>query len=107
MSTVAKTTPTSVESAPRRNTLRLLSFIFIGVALLVSGYLTYAKLANTSMICVENSTVFNCEVVENSAYAYILGIPTAEVDRTVRLGIAGMRAGRVRESVQRPSSRPM
>jgi multidrug efflux pump subunit AcrB len=30
--------------------------------------------------------------------AGILGIPTVEVDRTVRLGIAGMRAGHVREA---------
>jgi uncharacterized membrane protein len=77
MSTVAKTTPTGVENAPRRSTLRALSIIFILVAMLASGYLTYAKLTNQIMICVENSTVFNCEVVENSAYAYIMGIPTA------------------------------
>jgi multidrug efflux pump subunit AcrB len=30
--------------------------------------------------------------------AGMLGVPTAEVDRTVRLGIAGMRAGHVREA---------
>lgn len=77
MSTVAKTTPAGVEHAARRSTLRTWSFVFIAVAMIASGYLTYAKLTNTSMICVENSTIFNCEVVENSAYAYIMGIPTA------------------------------
>ena len=76
MSTVANTSQ-ATETAPRRNTLKILSYVFIAVALFVSGYLTYTKIANTSMICVDNSTVFNCERVETSAYAQILGIPTA------------------------------
>jgi uncharacterized membrane protein len=77
MSTVVKTTPVGTEAAPRRNTLKTLSILFIIVAMIASGYLTYAKLTNQNMICVENSAIFNCEVVENSAYAYILGVPTA------------------------------
>ncbi len=77
MSTAVQPAPQGVDSAPRRSTLKTLSYIFIAIAMLSSGYLTYAKLANTSMICIEGSSVFNCEVVENSAYASIMGIPTA------------------------------
>lgn len=76
MSTAANASP-AADTAPRRSTLKILSYVFIAVALFVSGYLTYTKIANTSMICVEDSTIFNCELVENSAYARILGIPTA------------------------------
>lgn len=77
MSTVANTSQTTVETAPRRNTLRILSFIFVFVALAVSGYLTYAKLTSQTMICIENTSIFNCSLVESSAYARILGVPTA------------------------------
>jgi uncharacterized membrane protein len=77
MSTAANTSQANAETTSRRNILKILSYIFIAVALFVSGYLTYTKIANTSMICVEGSSIFNCELVENSAYAYILGIPTA------------------------------
>lgn len=76
MSTVANTSQ-SAEDAPRRDTLKILSYIFIIVALFVSGYLTYTKLTNTSAICVEDSPVFNCDAVQNSVYAEILDIPTA------------------------------
>jgi uncharacterized membrane protein len=77
MSTAANTSEISAEAAPRRNVLRILSFVFLILAIGVAGYLTYAKLANQSMICIEDSSIFNCSIVESSAYARILGIPTA------------------------------
>jgi uncharacterized membrane protein len=77
MSTVADTSQTSVETAPRRNTLRILSFVFMTIGLCVAGYLTYAKLTSQSMICIENSSIFNCSLVESSPYARVLGVPTA------------------------------
>ena len=56
----------------RRNWI-LLALVILG--LLVSGYLSYAKLFNTATACIGGSQ--SCEIVQNSVYAYLLGIPIA------------------------------
>jgi uncharacterized membrane protein len=56
--------------------LRTLSLILVVVGLLVSGYLSYVKLTEVPMVCVGGG-VFNCEVVQNSVYSRLLGIPIA------------------------------
>ncbi|MBV7338607.1 vitamin K epoxide reductase family protein [Chloroflexi bacterium TSY] len=52
-----------------------LLFILILLGLLISGYLSYAKLFGTSTICLGGSQ--SCDLVQNSVYAYLLGIPIA------------------------------
>ena len=47
--------------------------VVIGV--LVSGYLTYSKVANVETVCPQVSTGFNCDLVQNSVYSRIAGIP--------------------------------
>jgi len=62
-----------------RDRLRTLSFVLLALALVVTGYLSYTKLTNTTMVCVE-SGVFNCDAVSSSIYAYFprgTGIPVA------------------------------
>lgn len=77
MSTAANTSQSGVETT-RRFSLWHVSLILIVIALLISGYMSYAKIANVSMICPTGETsVFNCSVVESSRYASIIGIPTA------------------------------
>ena len=67
-----------MDTAPRRITLWHISLVLIVIALLVSGYMSYAKLVNVSMVCpAGEGSIFNCSVVESSRYASILGIPTA------------------------------
>lgn len=61
---------------------RLFALILIVIGLLISGYLSYVKLADVPIICTENDT-FSCSVVENSKWASIMGIPVAY------LGFAG------------------
>lgn len=56
--------------------LRTLSLILIIVGLFVSGYLSYVKLTEVPMVCVGGG-VFNCEVVQNSVYSRLFGIPIA------------------------------
>lgn len=51
----------------------LLAVTILG--LLISGYLSYAKLFNTATVCIGGSG--SCELVQNSVYAYFLGIPVA------------------------------
>ncbi len=45
------------------------------LGLAVSGYLTYVKLADAPMICLEG--VFQCDAIQQSAYAELMGIPVA------------------------------
>jgi uncharacterized membrane protein len=53
-----------------------MSAILIALGLFVSGYLSYVKLTEVPMVCVE-SGAFNCELVQNSAYSRLFGIPIA------------------------------
>lgn len=59
-----------------RLTLRAISLTLVVIGLLVSGYLSYVKLTDVSMVCVQGGS-FNCEVVQNSSYSEIMGIPIA------------------------------
>ncbi len=65
------------EQAPvRRFTLWHLSLILVAIGLFVSGYLSYVKLTDVPMACAQDS-IFNCDVVQNSAYSRLFGIPIA------------------------------
>jgi uncharacterized membrane protein len=65
------------ETGSTRDTLYLLSLVLVVIGLVISGYLSYVKLTEVPMVCVQNSDVFNCEVVQTSAYSRIAGIPIA------------------------------
>ncbi len=65
----------TVEAQPRI-TLRTISLILIAIGILITGYLSIAELTNTTTACIE-SGAFNCDVVQNSAYSKIMGIPIA------------------------------
>ena len=75
--TSADTIQPTAETAPGRDLLRSLSLILVVIGLAISGYLSYVKLTEVPLVCVANSDVFNCEVVQNSAYSQIAGIPVA------------------------------
>ncbi|MBZ0293975.1 MAG: vitamin K epoxide reductase family protein [Anaerolineae bacterium] len=70
-----KTVSENTQSTPR-NTLFILSLIFVVIGLVISGYLSYTKLTNTSVACVE-SGAFNCDLVSSSAYSRFMGIEVA------------------------------
>lgn len=65
----------SAQRAPV-DALRWLSLILILIGIAVSGYLSYVKLTNVAMVCAEGGA-FNCDVVQNSAYSRLLGVPIA------------------------------
>lgn len=69
----SQTVETSLAS---RITLRSMSLILIALGLLVAGYLSIAELTDTTTTCIE-SGAFNCDVVQNSVYSKIMGIPIA------------------------------
>lgn len=57
-------------------TLRNISLVLVVLGLLVSGYLSYTKLAGGELLCVEGES-WNCDVVQNSVYSDMFGIPVA------------------------------
>lgn len=57
-------------------TLRQFSYFLIAIGLVVSGYLTYVKMTDVAMVCVD-SGIFDCGVVQNSVYSRMFGIPIA------------------------------
>lgn len=67
---------------PNADTLRTISIVLIVIGVFISGYLSYIKLtpyiqgSEAPMICVTGG-VFNCEVVQSSAYSRLFGIPIA------------------------------
>lgn len=59
-----------------RDGLYIFSLVLVAIGIFISGYLSYVKLTDVPMVCVAGS-VFNCEVVQNSIYARLFGIPIA------------------------------
>lgn len=76
MSTTQKSQSYTQPAARPQNPVRTLSLILVVIGIIIAGYLSYTKLANTSTICVEGDA-FNCDVVNSSAYSKIAGIPIA------------------------------
>jgi uncharacterized membrane protein len=75
--TSVKTNPKE-ESLPKpayqTDTLRTISLVLVVIGLAITAYLSYVKLTNTNAVCLQASGV-SCEVVQNSAYSQIMGIP--------------------------------
>lgn len=71
-------TSASADSTKRgfRFTLWHFSLLLVVIGLLITGYMSYNKLAGQALVCSETGLI-NCAKVENSAWARIGGIPTA------------------------------
>lgn len=65
-----------VTKSESRDWLSIISVILVVIGIGISGYLSYVKLTEVPMVCVAGS-VFNCEVVQNSIYSRLFGIPIA------------------------------
>lgn len=73
----SKTTTAKAIAVPQ--SLDLMRWLGLALAILgigISGYLTYVKVTDTSVICAETETI-DCGAVQNSIYSEILGIPVA------------------------------
>jgi uncharacterized membrane protein len=56
--------------------IRTFQMLLVVAGLVVTGYMSYNKLAGLPLQCSETGLI-NCSVVENSAWARVAGIPTA------------------------------
>jgi uncharacterized membrane protein len=66
----------NAEIIASRDWLRTLAMVLVGIGILLSGYLSYAKLTEVPIQCIEGGA-FQCDVVQNSAYARLAGVPIA------------------------------
>ena len=67
----------SNESEPQRDFLvRRAQYLLVLIGLFVAGYLSYLKLENETAVCVESGP-FNCDLVLNSQYSELGGVPIA------------------------------
>jgi uncharacterized membrane protein len=100
LSSINATQATSVEAPTRDAKERLLwtiSFILVLIAVAITGYMTYNKLAGQTLPCT-NEGYINCAVVESSAWASILGVPTATWGLVAHLGIGAVLLLSLRQS---------
>ena len=65
-----------VTTAKSRDWLYTISLVLVIIGLGISGYLSYVKLTEVPTVCIGGGA-FNCEVVQNSIYAKLFGIPIA------------------------------
>lgn len=73
---MATTREISTKESSPRFTIRIASFIILALAIGVSGYLSYLKIANAQAVCLSTGK-FDCGTVLSSAYSEINGIPIA------------------------------
>ena len=57
-------------------TLKRIALVLIVIGIFVTTYLSYLKAGQASAVCIEGAA-FNCEVVLNSVYSELFGIPIA------------------------------
>jgi uncharacterized membrane protein len=60
----------------QRSLINQASLVVVVIAMMASGYLSYSKLSNAPMLCVQGG-LFNCAVAENSAWSRFMGVPVA------------------------------
>ena len=69
--------------------LRTISFVLVVIGILISGYLSYVKIADKEAVCVAGGS-FDCEVVQNSKYSEMLGVPVVYLGLATYLVIGGL-----------------
>ena len=66
--------------------LRRAQLLLVLIGLVVAGYLSYLKIEDAPAVCVESGP-FNCNVVLNSQYSELAGVPIAYLGFAVYLTI--------------------
>lgn len=80
----------AVPAANRRDLMaRRAQLLLVQIGLLVAGYLSCLKIENAPAVCVESGP-FNCNVVLNSQYSELAGLPIAYLGFAVYLAIGAI-----------------
>ena len=82
-----------IDAAPTRNRrdliLRRAQLLLVLIGVVVAGYLSYLKIEDAPAVCVETGP-FNCNVVLNSQYSELAGVPIAFLGFAVYLAIGAV-----------------
>lgn len=100
MSTQLSQYPPS-ESHPPRSSLWTISLILVVAGVLISGYLSYAKLTSQSVICLTDTATFDCQAVETSQWAVLLGVPVAYLGLLAHLTLGAILLSERRFAIMR------
>lgn len=82
-------TTETISNSKSRSLLYFLSLLLVVIGLIVSGYISYTKLTNTELVCVEDGAI-NCDIVQNSAYSKFAGIEIAYLGFLTYLVLGGL-----------------
>ena len=73
----------------RDRIVRRVQLLLVLIGLAVAGYLSYLKIEDAPAVCVETGP-FNCNVVLNSQYSELAGVPIAYLGFAVYLAIGAL-----------------
>lgn len=76
----------------------VVTLLLIAVGLVVSAYLSYTKLADVPVSCVEGGA-FNCEAVQAHPIGQIAGVPVSVLGFLMYVGLAVLQVARGRFAV--------
>ena len=77
-------------ASKRRDAIfRRVQMLLVVIGLAVAGYLSYLKIEDAPAVCVESGP-FNCNVVLNSLYSELAGVPIAYLGFSVYLAIGAV-----------------
>ncbi len=69
--------------------LRTVSLLLIAAGLLISGYISYTDLTQTSLVCSDTGAI-NCDLVHSSVYSRLAGIKIGYLGFLAYLGLGGL-----------------
>lgn len=72
-----------------RDVLYIASLVLVVIGVIISAYLSYTKLTNTSAVCLETGSL-NCDIVQSSAYSKFAGIDIAYLGLVAYLSLGGI-----------------
>jgi uncharacterized membrane protein len=83
------TQESSAAKLPFKLNLWHISLVLVVIGVLVSGYLSFTELTDTSTVCVDTGQ-FNCDAVQNSRYSTLLGIKIAYLGFASYVGLLAL-----------------
>jgi uncharacterized membrane protein len=88
MSTAVTSSESSAPTTGRRINWRTLSLILVVLGLLITGYLSYTRLFNQSVVCIGGSA--GCDMVQSTVWSRFAGIPVAYLGFLTYVVIGGL-----------------
>ena len=63
-----------------------ISLVLVVIGILISGYISFTELTDTSTVCIDSGQI-NCDVVQNSVYSTLMGIKITYLGFATYIGL--------------------